>query len=131
MTENNILFELECCSTKGCHKCPRQGKVGCTDSLAKDALTIVKMQKERLEGYNEELHKLETTNRRLQTVCRYEFTPETLVKAVNGIIKACMDEDSGLVEKIAAIENLARVTNLKCFVGLHPGDPAPEIILKK
>ena len=58
MTDNEIIKALECCVTESgedCGRCPyseviyEQGRGGCCNKLAKDALALINCQKEEIE----------------------------------------------------------------------------------
>ena len=46
MTDNEVIKALECCRDSNCNECPIEG---CTDSIIRNALALIKRQKAEIE----------------------------------------------------------------------------------
>ena len=134
MTEVDIMNSLMFCEHGDCANCSRgeDDKVLCMRSLMQDARKIIKLQHDSLTTMEDANKRLQTENKQLQAVARYAFAEQDLVKAVNNIIRDCMDyADNGDGDDFAGmIDTLFEFTKMltaKYAVRMVRGRKAPEI----
>ena len=77
MTEVDIMKDLECCAVGSCDDCSRRTVVGdCSTGLKKDALSIIKMQKNSLKNANETIERLSAEVKRFESAARLPAVDE-------------------------------------------------------
>lgn len=109
MNDVDIMRDMGHCVKADCDNCNRKHTEFCAVNLMKDALAIMKMQHDALNGFSEESKKISQENALLKTTARFSFDEPKLVRAVNNIIRdvyAATDESSGEDDYLQMIETM-------------------------
>lgn len=136
MTEKEIIADMECCLKSDCERYTRSDRSNCATELYDDAIKVMKLMQRSLEAGSESINQLKLANSHLQAGCRYSFTEDQLVKAVNQIVHYCLDNDEDEegnqdVNIIRAMLDLGKLLPSGGRLIIHPGSNAPELKLGK
>lgn len=134
MTEVDIINSLMFCEHGDCENCSRDGKDRylCMKGLMKDARSIIKLQYDSLSAMEDTIKRLQNENKQLQDVAKYELTEQELVKAVNNIIRDCVDyandgDGDDFARMIDTLLEFTKMLTAKHAVGIIHGRKAPKI----
>ena len=135
MTEVDIINSLMFCEHGDCENCSRDGKDRylCMKGLMKDARSIIKLQYDSQSAMEDTIKRLQNENKQLQAVAKYAFTEQELVKAVNNIIRGCMDwadysaENGDFLCMVETILDFTKMLTAKYAVAFVHGRKAPKI----
>lgn len=115
MTEVELIEKMESCLEHG-KECDEKQ---CRDVLIRDALAVIKMQKERLEEAGKLCAEKDHKNAELMRLCKVKCTQQQLADAVNDIIRSFdIDEDEvGCSQMEHMIRTLGDFMKLTGMVG--------------
>lgn len=125
MTEKDIMNSLECCVTKNCEKCIRNGYEDCENQLKKDAMAVIKMMNALIKMNEEEIKKMRGELQRASKL----ISVETAINIVNEIVEACMGEDT-FREVCDKMLELAAKAETKHILEISSKVAAPKIVEK-
>lgn len=138
MNDLKLINTIQRCLDYGyperCETCFYNGKDRCSNIMMQDAVTVLKMQCDALNGFSEELEKLKKENALLKTTARFSFDEPKLVRAVNNIIRdvyAATDESSGEDDYLQMIDTMLMFCKMlpsKYHVLITDFKNAPELV---
>ena len=115
MTEENILFDLECCWQKKCSNCSRNGIVGCSDQLRRDTANVVMFQQRQLKDAIATIDEQRREIKELESKCLAKYSEADIVEAVNRIITTrVVGED--IADLLDAITHLLGMFNATAVI---------------
>lgn len=96
MTDVEIIHDLEKCAISKCSECSRSkdDDLACSEKLLRDAVSIMKLQKNAIEACSESIAEFKEDNSRLRAAVRVSYTKQELVRAVNSIIESFAEDAS-------------------------------------
>lgn len=127
MTEVELIKKMETCLENG-KECDDKK---CRDVLIRDALCIIKMQKERLEALVKTLGEQQAQIDGLNGLLAKNYTDERLVAVLNEIIDTVRDEDGCLEDDIDVLQTAMCELSLDGYVKVGKLDKTPHIVLNK
>lgn len=108
MTEVELIKKMESCLEHG-KECDDKM---CRDVLIRDALAIIKMQKERLEEAGKRMAEKDHKIAELMRLVKVKCTQQQLADAVNDIIRSFFDEDDDLEDTIRTLGEFMTITGM-------------------
>lgn len=108
MTEVELIEKMESCLEHG-KECDEKQ---CRDVLIRDALAVIKMQKERLEEAGKRMAEKDRKIAELMRLAKVECTHQQLADAVNEIISGLIDEECEWADAIRAIGEFMTITGM-------------------
>ena len=108
MTEVELIKKMESCLEHG-KECDEKQ---CRDVLIRDALAVIKMQKERLEEAGKSMADKDHKIAELMRLCKVKCTQQQLADAVNDIIRSFFDEDDDLEDTIRTLGEFMTITGM-------------------
>lgn len=134
MTEDDVLRALICCVHTECNECARCGEGNCSDNLMKDAINIIKLQKNAIEKAIETNESLQQTVRNYETVMTAQINRTDLIGCVNEMLESRYDaQDCGdyFGNLVCACQKFIKVLKLDAQVVFGAYSDYPQIQMKK
>ena len=127
MTEVELIEKMESCLDHG-KECDEKQ---CRDVLIRDALAVIKMQKDRLEALVKTLDDQQAQIDGLNGLLTKKYTDERLVAVLNEIIDTVSCEDGYLDDTIDVIQTAMYELQLDGHIKIGKNDKIPKIVLYK
>ena len=128
MTEVDIMADIECCVDHDCNHCSRGCGDGCYRKLFRDALNVIKLQKDALSSYLEKIESLKEESDRLRKLSTNTISAAKVATTINRVIEGY--EDGETDAKIEALKYFIKANGLPCYIAMFPNSNTFRILLE-